>query len=46
MTPYRIETERLVLRCYEPDDAPLLKEAVDESIEHLLPSRGELRQAE
>ncbi len=37
MTPYRIETERLVLRCLEPDDAPLLKEAVDASIEHLLP---------
>jgi len=37
VTPYRIETDRLVLRCYEPDDAPLLKEAVDESIEHLEP---------
>jgi RimJ/RimL family protein N-acetyltransferase len=37
VTPYRIETERLVLRCLEPDDAPLLKEAVDASIEHLLP---------
>ena len=35
--PYRIETERLVLRCYEPADAPLLKEAVDSSLEHLLP---------
>jgi RimJ/RimL family protein N-acetyltransferase len=35
--PYRIETERLVLRCWEPDDAPLMKEAVDASIEHLLP---------
>src|SRR5207244_3823370 len=35
--PYRIETERLVIRCYEPDDAPLLKAAVDSSIEHLLP---------
>ena len=37
MTPYRVETERLVLRCYEPDDAALLKEAVDSSIEHLRP---------
>jgi RimJ/RimL family protein N-acetyltransferase len=37
VTPYRIETERFVLRCLEPDDAPLLKEAVDASIEHLLP---------
>jgi RimJ/RimL family protein N-acetyltransferase len=35
--PYRIETARLVIRCYEPEDAPLLKEAVDSSIEHLLP---------
>ena len=36
--PYRIETERLVVRCYDPArDAPLLKEAVDSSIEHLLP---------
>jgi RimJ/RimL family protein N-acetyltransferase len=37
VTPYRIETERLVLRCYEPDDAAFLKEAVDSSIEHLRP---------
>lgn len=35
--PYRIETERLVIRCYEPSDAPLLKDAVDSSIDHLLP---------
>lgn len=35
--PYRIETERLVLRCWEPRDAPLLKEAVDSSLEHLRP---------
>jgi RimJ/RimL family protein N-acetyltransferase len=34
---YRIETSRLVLRCWEPDDAPLLKEAVDSSLDHLLP---------
>jgi RimJ/RimL family protein N-acetyltransferase len=26
-----------VIRCYEPEDAPLLKAAVDSSIEHLLP---------
>ena len=37
MTPYRIETERLVLRCYDPDDAPLLKYAVDRSLDHLRP---------
>ena len=35
--PYRIVTERLVLRCWEPRDATLLKEAVDSSIDHLLP---------
>jgi RimJ/RimL family protein N-acetyltransferase len=35
--PYRIETERLVIRCYEPRDAPLLKDAVDSSIDHLRP---------
>ena len=33
--PYRIETERLVIRCYEPSDAQLMKEAVDSSLEHL-----------
>src|SRR6185295_2082821 len=33
--PYRIATERLVVRCWEPRDAPLLKEAVDSSIDHL-----------
>ena len=35
--PYRIETERLVIRCYDPRDAPLLKEAIDSSLEYLLP---------
>jgi len=35
--PYRIETDRLVIRCYEPRDAPLLKEAIDLSVEHLRP---------
>ena len=33
--PYRIETERLVIRCYDPRDAPLLKAAFDSSIKHL-----------
>jgi len=33
--PYRIETERLVVRCYERADAPLLKDAIDSSLEHL-----------
>jgi RimJ/RimL family protein N-acetyltransferase len=35
--PYRIETERLVIRCYDPRDAPLVKEAIDASLEHLRP---------
>ncbi|MCE2503655.1 MAG: hypothetical protein J4G05_06325 [Chlorobi bacterium] len=37
MPVYRIETERLVIRCWEPKDALLLKSAVDLSIDHLLP---------
>ena len=36
-TPYRIETTRLVIRCYDPEDAPLLKDAVDRSLDHLRP---------
>jgi RimJ/RimL family protein N-acetyltransferase len=35
--PRRIQTERLVLRCWEPDDAPLLKATIDKNVEHLLP---------
>ena len=34
---YRIETERVVLRCWNPEDAPLLREAIDASLEHLRP---------
>ncbi len=34
---YRIYTKRLVIRCWNPTDAPLLKIAIDESVEHLLP---------
>jgi RimJ/RimL family protein N-acetyltransferase len=37
LAPYRIETERLVVRCYEPRDAGPLKEAIDSSLEHLRP---------
>ena len=33
--PYRIVTDRLVVRCWEPRDAPLLKDAVDSSLDHL-----------
>ena len=35
--PYRLETERLVVRCWQPADAPLLKEAIDSSLDHLRP---------
>ena len=34
---YRIETERTVIRCWDPRDALLLKEAVDASLDHLKP---------
>ena len=34
---YQVKTERLLLRCYEPEDAPLLKAAVDSSLDHLRP---------
>jgi len=34
---YRIETERLVLRCFDPRDAVALKAAVDASLDHLRP---------
>jgi RimJ/RimL family protein N-acetyltransferase len=35
--PYRVETERLVIRCYEPRDAALMKDAIDSSLDHLRP---------
>lgn len=35
--PYRIQTKRLIIRCYNPSDAPLLQQAVSESRSHLLP---------
>lgn len=34
---YRIHTPRLVLRCWQPSDAPLLADAVTASVEHLRP---------
>jgi len=34
---YRIETERLVIRCWQPTDAALLVAAVTESVDHLKP---------
>lgn len=32
---YRVETKRLVIRCWSPDDAPAVKQAEDESRQHL-----------
>jgi RimJ/RimL family protein N-acetyltransferase len=32
---YRVHTERLVLRCWKPADAPLVQTAIAESLEHL-----------
>ena len=38
VTPaYRIETKRLVLRCWKPEDAALIQEATAANKEHLLP---------
>ncbi len=34
---YRIETERLLIRCWSPEDAPVLRAALDESDQHLRP---------
>ena len=34
---YRIETKRLILRCWEPKDAALIQEATATNKEHLLP---------
>ena len=34
---YRVLTPRLCLRCWNPEDAPALKAAVDASREHLIP---------
>jgi RimJ/RimL family protein N-acetyltransferase len=34
---YRVETARVVIRCWMPEDAPLAKKAEDESREHLRP---------
>lgn len=35
--PYRFESDRLLLRCYDPADGPLLLEAVQESLASLRP---------
>lgn len=36
-TAYRVETPRLVLRCWSPADAPRLRTALDECDDHLRP---------
>jgi RimJ/RimL family protein N-acetyltransferase len=36
-TAYRVETERLVLRCWSPADAPLCRQVLDECDAHLRP---------
>ncbi|MBX3002270.1 MAG: GNAT family N-acetyltransferase [Caldilineaceae bacterium] len=33
--PYRIETTRTVIRCWNPTDAALVKDAIDNSLDHL-----------
>jgi RimJ/RimL family protein N-acetyltransferase len=35
MPPYRVTTERLIIRCFTPSDAPLLKEVIDANLDHL-----------
>ncbi|HLF74281.1 MAG TPA: GNAT family protein [Anaerolineales bacterium] len=34
---YRVETKRLVIRCYQPSDVQMLARSVSESVEHLKP---------
>ena len=34
---YRIETNRVVVRCYEPKDAQMLSDAITASVDHLRP---------
>jgi RimJ/RimL family protein N-acetyltransferase len=34
---YRIETDRLVIRCYNPSDVQMLADSVRENVEHLKP---------
>lgn len=36
-TAYRVQTDRLVLRCWSPDDAPRYRAALDVNDEHLRP---------
>ena len=36
-SPYRIRTPRLLLRCWDPADAPQLVDVVSRNLEHLRP---------
>jgi RimJ/RimL family protein N-acetyltransferase len=36
MIPYKIETSRLIIRCYEPSDAIQMQKVIAESKEHLM----------
>ena len=36
-TAYRVETGQLVLRCWSPEDAPLMRAALDANDDHLRP---------
>lgn len=36
-TTYRIETDRLLIRCWSPEDAPRLRALIDASDQHLRP---------
>lgn len=37
LAPSRIETERLVIRCWQPEDAAGLKQVIDRNLDHLRP---------
>lgn len=42
-TAYRVETDRLVLRCWSPADAPVLRAALDACDAHLRPIIQQVR---
>jgi RimJ/RimL family protein N-acetyltransferase len=35
--PYRLQSQRMIVRSWQPSDAPLLQDAVSTSVEHLRP---------
>lgn len=43
---YRVETDRLVLRCWDPGDAPALRGVLDRSHDHLSASVGHMMRGE